>query len=254
MATTALITGASSGLGSDYARQLAERGADLVLVARDRDALQTLAEEIRIDHGVTVTLLVADLLNPKQRDKVCARLSDPLSPVGVLVNAAGFGLPLTFEHNALADEVNHLELLVQVPMMLMHAVLPGMLARGRGRILNIASVAAFTPRSTYGAAKRWLVSFSEWANATYGPQGVTVTAVCPGFTHTNFHERMGLAPGNEGVPTGMWLDSPDVVAQSLRDAARGKAVSIPSFRYKALVLLVRLLPSAWAARVAGAGR
>jgi len=129
-----------------------------------------------------------------------------------------------------------------------------MLARGHGRIVNVASVAAFIPRSTYGACKGWLVSFSRWANGRYGPRGVTVTAVCPGYTHTNFHERLGLPPGQEGVPDGMWLDARDVVAESLRDAARGAAVSIPSLRYKALVALARFAPPSVAARIGERGR
>ena len=139
-------------------------------------------------------------------------------------------------------------------MRLTHAALGGMLARGHGRIVNVASVAAFIPRSTYGACKGWLVSFSRWANGRYAPRGVTVTAVCPGYTHTNFHERLGLAPGEEGVSDLMWLDARDVVAESLRDAARGKAVSIPSRRYKVLAALARFAPPSLAARIGERGR
>lgn len=249
---TALITGASSGLGAEYARQLAATGIDLVLVARDRDGLERLATTLR--ETVEVEVLPADLLNPKQLRAVTNRLEDVTRPIRILINNAGFGLDLAFEKNDIDDEVRHLDIHVRVPMTLMHAALPGMLARGRGRILNVASVAAFIPRSTYGAVKRWLVSFSEWANLAYRPRGVTVTAVCPGFTHTSFHERMGLAPGNEGVKNGMWLEAEDVVAESLRDAARGKAVSIPSLRYKALVAAARILPRGLVARLGAQGR
>ncbi len=140
-------------------------------------------------------------------------------------------------------------------MRLMHAALGPMLERGSGRIVNIASVAGFIPRSTYGACKGWLISFSRWANGRYSGRGVTVTAVCPGFTHTNFHERMGLPPGRGGRrPTWMWLDARDVVAESLRDVARGKAVSIPSLRYKAIVGLTRLLPAGLLATAGERGR
>ncbi len=252
--TIALITGASSGLGAEYARQLAAKGVGLVLVARDREALGDLASRLRAEHGVHVEVLKADLLKPRQRAKVEARLTDTDRPIGVLVNNAGFGLPLAFERNDIDDEVRHLELHVEVPMRLMHAVLPGMQARGRGRIINVASVAAFIPRSTYGAVKAWVVSFSRWANGRYAPSGVTVTAVCPGFTHTNFHERAGLPPGKEGVPDWMWLNARDVVAESLRDAAHGKAVSIPSFTYKALVAVSRFAPAGLAARIGKRGR
>jgi len=129
-----------------------------------------------------------------------------------------------------------------------------MLERGSGRIVNVASVAGFLPRGTYGAVKAWVISFSRWANAVYGARGVSVTAVCPGFTHTNFHERLGLPPGSEGIPSFLWLDAADVVREGLRDAARGKAVSIPSLRYKVLVAAAGLLPGPLATRLAKTGR
>jgi uncharacterized protein len=251
---TALVTGASSGLGAEYARQLAARGADLVLVARDAAALAELAAELRATHGRQVEVLAADLLKPRQLDKVADRLADPARPVEILVNNAGFGLPLAFESNDVEDEARHLALHVEVPMRLMHAAIGPMLARGHGRIVGVASAAAFMPRSTYGACKQWLVSFSRWANAVYRHRGVTVTAVCPGFTHTRFHERMGLAPGAEGVAPWMWLDARYVVAESLRDAARGRSVSIPSFRYKILTRAAGLAPDGLTARLARRGR
>ncbi|MFH8250996.1 SDR family NAD(P)-dependent oxidoreductase [Microbacterium sp. B2969] len=254
MVRTALVTGASSGLGAEYARQLAARGADLVLVARDRVALDERAAELRARFGVGVEVLEADLLKRRQREKVERRLTEPDRPIEVLVNSAGFGLPLDFAGNGIEAEARHLALHVEVTMRLMHAALGPMLERGSGRVLNVASVSAFMPRSTYGACKRWVVDFSRWANAEYGPRGVTVTAVCPGFTHTNFHERAGLPPGQEGIADFLWLQASDVVSESLRDAARGKAVSIPSARYKALTRLVRVLPDSVAARLGRTGR
>jgi uncharacterized protein len=139
-------------------------------------------------------------------------------------------------------------------MRLMHAALTPMLQRRSGRIVNIASVAGFIPRSTYGACKGWLVSFSRWANGRYSGRGVTVTAVCPGFTHTSFHERMGLASGEEGLPPWAWLDAPRVVSESLRDVARGKSVSVPSLRYKLVVGLSRAVPAGLLARAGERGR
>lgn len=254
MARTALITGASSGLGAEYARQLAARRTDLVLVARDEASLGALAETLRTQYRVGVEVLAADLLAPRQLEKVVNRLTDPDRPIDMLVNNAGFGLPLSFARNDIDDEVRHLDLLVAVPMRLTHAVLTPMLQRGSGRILNIASVAGFIPRSTYGACKGWLISFSRWANGRYRGRGVTVTAVCPGFTHTNFHERMGLPPGQEGLPDWMWLDARNVVSESLRDVARGKAVSVPSLRYKVIVALTRVLPAGLLASVGERGR
>lgn len=248
---TALVTGASSGLGAEFARQLAARGADVVLVARDRAALAAVADDIRAVSRSRVEVLPADLLDDNDRAVVEARLS---AGVDVLVNNAGFGLDLAFEKNDVADEVRHLRLHVEVALRLTHAALPAMLERGGGRIINVASVAGFVPRGTYGAVKGWLISFTRWANVAYGPRGVTVTAVCPGFVHTNFHERLGLPPGQEGVPPGMWLDAETVVGEGLRDAARGRAVSIPSLRYKMLVAASRLLPDAVVVRAASRGR
>lgn len=254
MSRTALITGASSGLGAEFARQLAATGADLVLVARDRTALDELAARIRREHRVEVEVLRADLLKPRHLTRVVERVSDAARPIDLLVNNAGFGLPLDFAANDVEAEVRHLHLHVEVPLRLSHAALRSMLPRRRGRIINIASVGAFIPRSTYGACKRWLVVFSEWANGQYTSQGVTTTAVCPGYTHTNFHERLGLPPGEEGVPGWMWLDARKVVAEALRDTARGKAVSVPSLRYRVLVGLVRFAPRSLGARVGARGR
>ncbi|GAT72868.1 SDR family NAD(P)-dependent oxidoreductase [Microbacterium hydrocarbonoxydans] len=250
---TALITGASAGLGAEFARQLARRGADLVLVARSTAALDEVAAELRSAHGVAVEVLTADLAAESGVEKVAVRLRDTTDPIDLLVNNAGFGLPLRFADNDIDDEVHHLRVHVEAPMRLMHAALGAMRGRG-GRIVNVASVAGFISRSTYSACKSWIIGFSRWANAEYARDGVTVTAVCPGFTHTSFHERMGLAPGHEGVPSIMWLNAADVVREGLRDAARGRAVSVPAFRYKVIVAMAGILPAALTSRVARRGR
>ncbi|HWU30498.1 MAG TPA: SDR family NAD(P)-dependent oxidoreductase [Microbacterium sp.] len=250
---TALITGASAGLGAEFARQLAAKGADLVLVARGTDALNALAGELRARHGVAVEMLAADLAQESDVTRVAERIADAEHPIDLLVNNAGFGLPLQFADNDIDDEVRHLRVHVEASMRLMHAGIRAMRGRG-GRIINVASVAGFISRSTYSACKSWLIGFSRWANAEYSRDGVSVTAVCPGFTHTSFHARMGLSPGHEGVPGPMWLDAADVVREGLRDAARGKSVSIPSLRYKVIVALSRVLPSSLTAGVARRGR
>jgi short-subunit dehydrogenase len=250
---TALITGASAGLGAEFARQLAARGADLVLVARGAEALEALASDLRDAHGIAAEVITADLSVETDVERVAARIADADSPVDLLVNNAGFGLPLQFADNDIADEVRHLRVHVEASMRLMHAAIRAMRGRG-GRIINVASVAGFISRSTYSACKSWLIGFSRWANTEYSRDGVTVTAVCPGFTHTTFHARMGLIAGKEGVPAFMWLNAVDVVREGLRDAARGRAVSIPSLRYKVIVAATRLLPSALTAGVARRGR
>ncbi|WP_431807131.1 SDR family NAD(P)-dependent oxidoreductase [Microbacterium paraoxydans] len=250
---TALITGASAGLGAEFARQLARRRGDLVLVARSADALDALAAELRSEYGVAVEVLVADLSEEQGVSDVAARLRDTADPVDLLVNNAGFGLPLQFADNDIDDEVRHLRVHVEASMRLMHAALQTMRGRG-GRIINVASVAGFISRSTYSACKAWLIGFSRWANEEYARDGVSVTALCPGFTHTSFHERMGLAVGEEGVPGFLWLDAPTVVRTGLRDAALGRAVSIPSLRYKVVVAVAGLLPQSLTSAVARRGR
>lgn len=249
----ALITGASAGLGAEFAHQLAARRADLILVARSRDALETLAGELRESYGVAVEVLTADLLVDDDMERVVERITRSADPIDLLINNAGFGLPLRFADNDIDDEVRHLRIHVEAPMRLMHAALSAMRGRG-GRIINVASVAGFISRSTYSACKQWLIGFSRWANVEYARDGVSVTAVCPGFTHTTFHERMGLEPGHEGIPAIGWLQAKDVVRDGLRDAARGKAVSIPSLRYKLVVAATKVLPSSLTARAARRGR
>jgi len=238
--TTALITGASSGLGAEFARQLAAQGHNLVLVARDQARLQATAAELEQRYGITAEVLPADLTDDGGVAAVVGRLTTAERPVGVLVNNAGTGLLHNFEKNDLSEEKQHLKLHVETAMELTHAALQGMLERGSGRIINVASVAAFVPRGTYSAAKAWLLSFSRWANLAYGPRGVKVTAVCPGFTHTEFHDRMGM--DKSVVPAWTWLTAKRVVREGLADNLRGKAVSIPSKRYKAVAVAARLLP------------
>jgi uncharacterized protein len=242
----ALVTGATAGIGAEFARQLAARGHDLVLVARNRERLEELASALRSAHDVVVEVLPADLSRRDEVEAVERRLRDARSPIGVLVNNAGYGLRKPFEENAVAEEQQLLDVLVTAPMRLCHAALGPMLERGAGTILNVSSVAAYTPRSTYGASKAWVLSFSRWANVTYRRRGVTVTAVAPGFVQTEFHDRMSVA--KRGVPEVLWLNPPSVVRTALRAADRGRAVTIPSLRYRVLVALARIAPPHLAAR------
>lgn len=238
--TTALITGASSGLGAEFARQLAGQGHDLVLVARSEDRLRALAVQLRSAYGVEAEVLPADLTDPAALNSVVVRLADPSRPVGILVNNAGLGLLHDFHTTPLDDEVHHLRLHVEAALSTTRAVLPGMLARGEGRIINVASVAAFLPRGTYSAAKAWLVAFSRWANVHYRRSGVSVTALCPGLTRTEFHARMGME--TRWIPAWTWLRAERVVREGLRDNMAGKALSVPSVLYKSVVLASKVLP------------
>ncbi len=247
-----MITGATAGLGAEFARALAARGSNLVLVARDTARLEDGARRLRRAHGVTVEVLPADLLEDSGLDRVTARLTGDAMPVTTLINNAGYGLRQAFAENSFEEERRHLRIHVEVPLALTHAVLGGMRQRGSGHIINVASVAGFVPRGTYGAAKAAMISFSRWANLAYGREGITVTALCPGFVHTEFHDRMGLDKST--IPAWMWLNAEQVIAEGLRDAAAGKAVSIPSVRYKALAGIARALPSPLVAGLASRGR
>ncbi|PYI65118.1 short-chain dehydrogenase [Arthrobacter livingstonensis] len=249
---TALITGATSGLGAEFAQQLARSQHNLVLVARNVSRLEAKAVRLRTDFGVEVEIMPADLLTDDGVASVAARLADRARPVRVLVNNAGFGLVKAFEHNTAEEETDHLRLLVRTPMQLMHAALEPMLERGQGRIINVASVAGFIPRGSYGAAKAWGISFSRFANLRYRGRGVNVTAVCPGFVHTEFHQRMGANMGR--IPKWMWLNPDQVVREGLADSAAGKSVSIPSRRYAVLIALSRLVPDNLAAAAGNRGR
>lgn len=252
MTSTALITGATSGLGAEFAHQLAASGHNLVLVARDTERLDQRANELAATYPVQVEVLTADLLTDEGTAAVAARLEADDNAVTVLVNSAGFGLPGWFTDNSLDAERAHLRILVQAPMDLAHTAITTFARRRGGRVINIASTAGFTLRGSYSAAKAWVINFSRWANVHYAPVGVQVTAVCPGFVHTEFHDRMNA--DTTGIKNWMWLSPERVVREGLRDAFAGKAVSIPTKRYKALTALSRALPSGLALRLAARGR
>jgi short-subunit dehydrogenase len=236
---TALVTGATAGIGHAFATHLARRGHDLVLVARDSVRLEEVAAALRSTHGVDVEVITADLVVADQLAVVEARLADRDRPVELLVNNAGFGLKKRFLDNPVEAEHAMLDVLVTAVLRLSHAALGPMTERGRGGIINVSSVAAFLPRGTYAAAKAWVNSFSEWAANEYRAQGVTVMALCPGFTKTEFHERMEVTRGS-GF---MWLDVDFLVEQALSDFDKGRTYSIPGAQYKAIVRLTRLVPS-----------
>ena len=252
MSQTALITGPTAGIGRSFAHRLARTGFDLVLVARDRDRLESEAAELRSSYGVEVEVLPADLTDRVDLATVEARLADRARPVDLLVNNAGFGLKKRFLDNSVDEELAMLEVLVTAVMRLSHAALGPMSERGSGGIINVSSVASFLPRGTYSAAKSWVNSFSEWAAHEYRPQGVTVTCLCPGFTRTEFHERMDV--GRDSAPDFLWLDADELVATALEDHAKGKVWSIPSPQYKAIAAVARLVPTSVLQRFQSMGR
>jgi hypothetical protein len=243
----ALVTGATAGIGNAFARALAGRGHDLVLVARDAARLEGVAAELRDRHGIGVEVLVADLSDREQVERVADRLRSPETPIDILVNNAGFGLSRPFVDGDLAAEEGMLAVLVRAVLVLTHAVAPAMRARGAGQIVNVSSVASFITGGTYSAAKAWVTIFTlSLANELAGT-GVQATVLCPGFVRTEFHARMGAR--RPVAPSWAYLDADRLVADCLRDLDRGRTVSIPSRRYRLATALVRHLPLAWNRRV-----
>ncbi|MTD57659.1 SDR family NAD(P)-dependent oxidoreductase [Amycolatopsis pithecellobii] len=234
--TTALVTGATSGLGKEFARQLARERYDLVLVARDEARLHTAAAELSRQHGISAAVLPADLSTTEGRAIVEGRLAG--EPVDLLINNAGIGLGKDFR-DASPDELQRqLDINVTAVLRLTRAALPAMIERGSGEILNVSSVAGFFPGSPYSASKAWVTSFTEGVAAEV-PPGVRITALCPGFVHTEFHQRAGVSIS---APAMFWFTPARIVTEGLADLRRGKVVSIPGAHYKTIVALGRLVP------------
>ena len=237
---TALVTGATAGIGEAFARFLAAKGFDLVIVARDQERLNARAAELRSKFNIQVEILRADLFNPGDLQKVQDRLSNADAPIEVLINNAGFGIKDSFLTSNLEDEVRLLRVLAEVPMVLMHEVLPAMVARNSGTIINVSSVASFIAGGSYSAAKSWLTVMSEALHTELSKTNVHVTALCPGFTHTEFHQRGKMKM--DGLPEFMWLDADEVVADAWKVSQAGGAISVPGGQYKTLTFLARYLP------------
>lgn len=246
--STALITGGTSGLGAAFSRQLAADGNDLILVARNEKRLEESARELAETYAVDVTTIAADLTD----DAGCQRVGQAVGTVDLLVNNAGIGLGRGFGHASLADEEHLLDLNVRAVLRLTRMALPRMRQRGHGAVVNVSSVAGFAPimpGSTYNASKAWVTNFSESLAPVARPDGVHVMALCPGFVHTEFHDRAAISLS--GIPEWMLLDADFVVESALRDLRRGKVVSVPSVTYKAVVTALRHLPNGLLSAVAG---
>ena len=248
---TALITGPTSGIGRGFAEEFARKGFDLVLVARDELRLEALAGEFATAYGVACEVLPADLTIRADVDRVAERLTDAQRPVGALVNNAGFGLNRSFLAASVDDEQRMVDVLVTAVMRLTRAVVPGMVERRTGMVINISSVASWITGGTYSAAKAWVTVFSESLAQELDGTGVRVTAVCPGFVHTEFHERAGIDMSS--MPEWMWLDVPAVVDQAMRDVARSRPVSVAGPQYKVFSAFLRHGPRSLA-RLATASR
>ncbi|GAB3942966.1 SDR family oxidoreductase [Kribbella albertanoniae] len=246
---TALITGPTAGIGRAFADKLAREGYDLVLVSRDEARLKEVAAEITQQYGVGCEVLAADLTDRDELARVEERFRS--GPVEVLVNNAGFGQKKPFWANPIEAEEKQLDLLVRVVLRLTHAAVLPMIERGSGAVINVSSVAGFLQRGSYSAHKSWVTNFSAGLAIELHARGVAVMALCPGFVHTEFHERMGM--DKTVIPSFMWLDATELVDAAWKDVMRGKAISIPSRRYKLIAAAARYTPRTLIARLSTVG-
>jgi len=250
--TTALVTGASAGIGRAFAVGLATRGNDVVLVARDGARLTELAAQLTAAHGVAAEALAADLLTPEGLAAVEACLTDTDRPVDLLVNNAGFGTFGRFAGLDVEREVHEVELNVVALLRLTRAALGAMEPRHRGAIVNLASLAAYQPgpnSATYAATKAFVHSFTHAIHEEARGSGVRILLVCPGFTHTEFHDRAGL--GDTELPEFIWQSAEQVVDAALRDLDRGRSVSIPGIMNQTAAAFASVAPAGVTRRVAG---
>ena len=233
-----LVTGATSGIGESFTRLLAAKGFNLVLVARDEARLHERALGLKENFSAESVVIVADLAT----EAGCAKVEDYIraNEIEVLINNAGFGINKAFTMSDLAKEEEVLKVLVRTPMRLMHVALPAMKERNSGVIINVSSVASFIAGGAYSAAKAYLTVLSESLSTELSATNIKVSALCPGFTRTEFHQRGRMKMA--GLPNFMWLDSDVLVAKAWKDAITGKPVSIPGWQYKVLIGLISVMP------------
>lgn len=245
----ALVTGASAGIGMAFAERLAADGFDLILVARDRQRLDALAERLARDHVVRAEALPADLIDPLERGLVENVVED--TPLDLLVNNAGFGTVGAFAAADADAEEREVQLNAIALMRLTRAALPEMVARGRGAIINVSSLAAFQPApytATYAATKAFVNSFTEALHEELRGSGVVLQALCPGFTRTEFQHRAGVDVSR--IPDMAWMDAAAVVDASLAALARRELICVPGLANQALAALSAAVPRSWSRRLA----
>lgn len=241
-----LVTGASSGIGAAFARRLAALGHDLVLTARRVDRLETLAAELRDKHAASVTLLPCDLADPSAPRWLAEAIAERALTVDWLINNAGYGVPGTFDANDWSTHSAFLQVLLTAPTELTWRLLPGMRERGYGRIINVASLAGHVPapagHTLYAASKAYLIKFSQSLALENQALGVHVSALCPGFTWSEFHDVTQTRDKMDKLPGFMWLSAGEVVLQGIAAVERGQAVHIPGHVNRAIKTLVQLMP------------
>jgi len=238
MASWALVTGATAGIGESFCRLLADNNYNIVLVARDLPRLQERAIQLEAKFNVETHVIQADL----STDAGCSVVEQYLASnqVDVLINNAGFGLNKAFTMSEIKAEQEMFDVLVRTPMRLMHVVLPGMKQRNKYVLINVSSVAGYIAGGSYSAAKSYLTVITESLHTELANTNIKVSALCPGFTRTEFHQRGRMSM--KGLPSFMWLNSDKLVAKAWSDALKGKAVSIPGWQYQIIVFVIASLP------------
>lgn len=253
MTRTALITGASAGIGQAFAEALAAQGHNLVLTARRADRLQALADKLRAAHGVQVHVLAADLADPQACTALFSQLQAAGLAIDVLINNAGYGVPGSYLTAKWQTHADFMQVLVTSVLQMTHLLLPGMQQRQYGRIVNVASLAGLVPgvagHTLYPAAKAFLVKFSESLHAEYSARGVHVCALCPGFTYSEFHDVTGARAMVSKMPARMWMSAADVVAEGLAAVQAGQPVHVAGPFNRRIATLMRLLPPGLARRM-----
>lgn len=243
----ALITGGTAGIGAAFATAFAGRGTALVLVARDPERLAETAAQLRREYGVEVETMVADLSDRDAQQRVADRLEATADPVDVLINNAGFSVKAGLLEDDLSQHDRGFEVMIRAVLKLGGAAGRAMSARGRGWIINVGSVSALVTQNNYSAIKAWVGNYSESLGVQLSGTGVQVTALMPGWVRTEFHTRAGIK--GSSIPGVLWLDADRLVEECLRDVARGKPVSIPSKRWKAIAAVLRMTPRGLVARL-----
>jgi short-subunit dehydrogenase len=242
---TALITGASSGIGAAFARQLAAREFNLVLVARREERLRAMAAELERKFPIHAEVLAADLSETAGIERVEKRIGE-IEDLYLLINNAGFGAPGDFAETDIHDHLDMIHVHVVASVRLMHAALPCMIARGRGGVINVSSVAGLAPipsHATYSATKGYLILFSEAVQVELKGTGVQIQALCPGFTRTEFHDKLDEEKfDRSGIPGFLWMNADDVAARSLDALSRGQVVYVPSRNYRLVAAAARIIP------------
>ncbi len=238
MASWALVTGATAGIGESFTRLLAENNYNIVLVARDMPRLHERASQLQSQFNVQTHIIQADL----STEAGCSAVEQYIAnnQIDVLINNAGFGINKAFTLSELKVEQEMFDVLVRTPMRLMHIVLPGMKQRNKGVLINVSSVAGYIAGGSYSAAKSYLTVISESLHTELAGTNVKISALCPGFTRTEFHQRGRMSM--KGLPSFMWLNSDKLVAKAWSDAMKGKAVSIPGWQYQLLIFVIQSLP------------